>query len=79
MYLRKFGLMAGAWMLAHSMAMETYDLRDWDTWEAIESSGLTIHEGEQTELIFFENTSTGYTWSYNDDGSNGVYDVSVER
>ena len=75
MYLNKLGLIAGASMLAHFAEAETYDLRNFDTWLDVDENGITLIEGETTDVILFENQSTGYEWIYDTSDSNDIYTV----
>ena len=75
MYLNKLGLIAGASMLVHFAEAETYDLRNFDTWLDVDENGITLIEGEITDVILFENQSTGYEWIYDTSDSNDIYTV----
>ena len=81
MYLTKFSLIAGVQMLAQNCwaADNLIDLRNWDTWAQVAEDGITLREGETTDMILFENRSLGYEWTQDTSGSNEVYSVEAVR
>ena len=64
--------------LAHGISISLrvrVDKRNFDTWLDVDENGITLIEGEITDVILFENQSTGYEWIYDTSDSNDIYTV----